>query len=96
MLEVNEVKSAFRNLEIKDLITSKIMKLKAQFIYIKLPGSSQALQLHLAQLHDKSNLLVFLVKSLSVLEKGVRSKALAINLNYQPIFGSKRQIETKL
>ena len=33
MLEVSEVKSAFRNLEIKDIITSKIMKLKAQFIF---------------------------------------------------------------
>ena len=59
MLKVSEVKSAFRNLEMKDLITSKIMKLKAQFLYIKVPGSSQALQLHLAQLHNKSNLLVF-------------------------------------
>ena len=80
MLKVSEVKSAFRNLEMKDLITSKIMKLKAQFLYIKVPGSSQALQLHLAQLHNKSNLLVF-VKSLSVLEKGVRSKVLAINIS---------------
>ena len=47
MLEVSEVKSAFRNLEIKDIITSKIMTLKAQIIYIKIPGS--LLRLHLTQ-----------------------------------------------
>ena len=94
MLEVSEVKSAFRNLEIKDIITSKIMKLKAQFIYIKIPDPS--LRLHLTQKNymTKSNLPVFceiLVSAWEGLEvESTRNKCFKIN--NQPIFGSRRQI----
>ena len=57
------------------------MKLKAKFIYIRHQALHKRLDyIRHKKLHDKSNLL-FRVQSQSVLEKGLRSKVLAINVS---------------